>query len=475
MAVKFELTSFDKLYHGLSNEKVVINKIDIFIEENKEVLDSYMMRNYDTDNISTIPSCQCGELKGNYYLNTVCSRCNSRVSASVEDNISFLLWSKQVEGVEKYISPYLLSVLLDRYKITRPPTAIVEYLILPPNKLTKRQPKQNLHRLEKLDMLLASLGIPKGYNSFVANFYTIIPILEAEFVKGPKEESEEFVQWLIDNQANIFSEYLPYPNNIMFVMDSNPLGRFIDREVINPINTIRRMTGIDLQTRSNNIKQQRVAKSLVELSKFYHNYMKSKIFPKPGLIRQHVSSTRSHFTARGVITSIPGPHQYDEIHLPWSMSVTLFRPHVLSGLYKRGYGYNQAIAFMMEHNRTYHPLMDEIFNDIIKASGSGVRVMFNRNPGLHRGSIQTVRVTKVKTDRDDNTISMSYLIAKSFNADFDGDALNLALVLSDKVQRNLDNFEPHHNLLSLSGINEFNDNIGYPKTITSSLASWYNS
>ena len=55
------------------------------------------------------------------------------------------------------------------------------------------------------------------------------------------------------------------------------------------------------------------------------------------------------------------------------------------------------------------------------------------------------------------------------------DALNLALVLSEKVQRNLDNFEPHHNLLSLSGINEFNDNIGYPKTITSTLASWYNS
>ena len=46
--------------------------------------------------------------------------------------------------------------------------------------------------------------------------------------------------------------------------------------------------------------------------------------------------------------------------------------------------------------------------------------MLNRNPSLHRGSIQAVRITRIKTDPDDNTLSMSYLIAKSFNADYDG-------------------------------------------------------
>ena len=52
------------------------------------------------------------------------------------------------------------------------------------------------------------------------------------------------------------------------------------------------------------------------------------------------------------------------------------------------------------------------------------------------------------------------------------DELNLTLVLTEKVYRNMDNFEPHHNILTLNGPNEFSNNIKYPKTVVSTLSNW---
>jgi len=83
-----------------------------------------------------------------------------------------------------------------------------------------------------------------------------------------------------------------------------------------------------------------------------------------------------------------------------------------------------------------------------------------------------VRITKVKTNVQDNTISLSPLIAPSFNADFDGDELNITLILTKAVSENMDNFNPHHNILSLTGVNEFTNNIKFPKTIVGTLSSW---
>ena len=494
MPVVLRLKNFDSIYHTLTSDKILVNGIDIFNTETKEMLDQLIIKNYSEDNLSIIPSCHCGELKGTYYVGDVCSHCGTTVTSSVDDNISFLLWMQQAQEVERFISPVILAILLNRYKITKPNVPLIKYIMLPNYVIDKKQQKKNLGLLEKLDFLLQSNGIKRGYNSFVQNFYKIISILDQEFVKEKITEKAAFQQWLLSNEDKIFSQFLPFPNKIMFAMDSNELGKFIDKSLLNPINVIRRLTGIDLYTKPAHIKQTKVAKSLLDLAEFYQGYMKTTFFSKPGLIRQHISSTRSHFTGRAVITSIPGPHDYDEIWLPWSLSCSLFREHILNRLYARNYSYKQAINFLQYHNKIYHPVLDEIFQEIIKAASTntgmkdgttyedfirpyegGIKAFLNRNPSLHRGSIQTVRITKIKTNLNDNTFSVSYLIGPSFNMDYDGDELNLTLPLTEKVYRNMDNFEPHHNLLSLSGVNEFTSNIKFPKTIVSTLANWYNS
>lgn len=475
MPVTLRLVNFDSIYNRIKSPKILINHEDIFNTENKEKLDSIILKNYSEDNLSIIPSCNCGDLKGAYYIGEICHKCGTHVSSNLDDNISFLLWAQKPQEVEYFISPQVLNILLNRYKITKPNVQLIKYIMLPNFKFDKRVQKKNIHLLEKLDFLLANNNIKRGYNSFIQNFFKIIEILETEFIKEKPNVDFNFYEFLVRNKDRIFSNYLPFPNRIIFATESNELGKFIDKSLLNPINVIRRLTGIDLYTKPSAVKQAKVANSLIDLSEFYASYMKNVMFSKPGLNRQHIASTRCHFTARAVISSISGPHDYDEIHIPWSIACTLLREHILNRLYVRKYTYKQATNFLQYHNKIYHPVLDEIFKEIIFASQGGLKCLFNRNPSLHRGSIQTVRITRVKTDTGDNTISMSYLIGPSFNSDYDGDELNLSLALTEKVLRNLHNFEPHHNILTLGGPNEFSSNIKLPKTIISTLSNWMNS
>ncbi|EKD89565.1 MAG: hypothetical protein ACD_33C00045G0032 [uncultured bacterium] len=421
MPITLKLTNFNDIYNNIEKEKIIINDIDIFNNENKKLLDNIIFKNYTEDNISIIPSCNCGEIKGTYYTGEKCEACDSFVTSSVDDNISFLLWAKRPEGVERFISPIVLGILLERYKLSKPTLQVIRWLMLPNYKIDKRQYKDKITSIDNLADTFAKYNIKRGYNNFIENFDTIIEILEATVVtKINREKSDSTVEFLIANKDKFFSDYLPFPNRVLFVTETNELGKFIDKSLLTPVNVIRRLTGIDLHYKPNSIKQNRIAISLIDLAIFYKDYMKNTFFNKNGLVRQHISSTRSHFTARAVATSIPGPHAYDELYMPWGIACSLLREHILNKLFKRGYIYKDAINFLVYHNKIYHPVLDDIFQELIRDSGNGIKVLVNRNPSLHRGSIQLTRVTRIKVDPSDFTFSISYLIAKAFNLDYDG-------------------------------------------------------
>lgn len=472
MPAILKFINFDELYKNTHNEKFIINNMDVFNSENKKIIDNYLFSNYESDNISVIPSCLCGNIKGTYYIGEYCTICNTHVKSLIENNVNFILWSKRPEGVEKFISPFLLAILLDRYKFTRPTISLIKYLMLPGYKFDKRQYKHKLSEFEHLVAIFEQNGIKRGYNNFIENLPKIVEILENHFKKKNVIEVD-FIDYIYCYKEKYLSDYLPFPNKVIFSTESNELGRFIDKSIIPCINVIRRLSGIDLHFKPNTIKQNKVANSLIELAEFYKNYMKETFFAKKGLIRQHISSTRAHFTMRCVATALGIPHQYNEIHLPWSASVTLFQEHLLNKLIKRGMIYKDAIKFLNEYNRIYHPLLDELFNELVYESNGGISIFINRNPSLHRGSIIHMKVTKIKNDVKDNTISLSLLVARSLNLDLDGDELNIMLILDETVNNKADNFDPHLNILGFEEPNGFTNNIAYPKTIINLISNWY--
>jgi len=474
MPVVLKFTSLDELFYNTKSDKILINDINIFSEETRNLIDNIAMINYTSEHLSIIPSCECGEVKGTYFIGEICHKCKTHVKSSLEDSISFLVWCKRPEGVSKFISPFLLAILVNRYKYAKTSISIIPYLLQPHYKLTTKNKANDRELIGKLEFLLKEYNLKRGYNSFVDNFFTFIDMLESNFIKETKESKIfDFKTMLLENKDNIFSEYLPFPNKVIFASETNELGRFMDKNILIPLNSLRRLTGIDLRTQSSNIKQSKVAKSLIELADFYTKYFNTSFFKKTGLIRQHISSTRSHFTARAVITSLPSIHRYDEIHIPWTVACGLLREHILNRLFKRGYTFKQAISFLYYHSHIYSPILEEIFNEIIRDSGGGIPCLFNRNPSLHRGSIQKVYVTKVKSDPKDTTISFSFLITPAFNGDFDGDELNLYLLTTEKMLKHAHNFDSHHNILSLNGPNEFSNNIKLTKPVVATLANWF--
>lgn len=463
------LISFDDLYQRSKNDKYFINDIDPFNEENRKIIDSIMASRYTGDNISLIPSCDCGEIKGTYYVGQECPKCNTKVKASYEDNLSYLLWFRRSDDIAPFINPVALSILDNRFKVGKTSFRVIRWLMQPKYQITKEILKSSGNLSFELEEKLKAHNIERGYNSFVYNFDTIMKIL---FDVMKLKQTDELQTFINDNKRIMFSNYLPFPNKMILAYESNELGIFIDKSIINPINVIRRLSGFDVHKRSSYNRQDRVASSLIDLSQFYKDYMKKTIFEKEALVRQHVISSRMHFSARAVITSLTDVHDYDELHIPWSVGCSLFREHIISKLLKRGYVYKDAVNYLIEHNQNYSPLLDEIFHELINETGEGIPVFFNRNPSLHRGNIQRHRITKVKTNINDRTFSISLLVFRSYNADVDGDELNLTYCPSEIVIQNLNNFSPHHNVLDLNEPNGFSDAIALPKPIVSTIYRW---
>jgi len=475
MGIVNRLVSYDEIYNKTTTSKTIVNHIDILDIEQRELIKTLMVSNFDQNNISTIPTCECGATKGGFYIGEKCEICHTEVTTVDNKGLNYLLWAKRPEGVERFMNVYIFH-MLDEITIKHPQGSFspVRWIVDPKYRRTV-EISEDLE--EYIRETFRKNGIELSYNGLVSHLDFCLDFISSIDGYGNKQQiikRQQFFEFVKRNKHKILNEYLPFPNKTMIVYESSELGRFMDKSLIKSISAMRRLTGIDIKHLSPQAKQARVVATLYELASFYKEYIKTKIFTKTGLIRQHLISTRSHFTCRAVITLLTDHHAYDEIHLPWVVAISLFREHIINKLYRRGYNYRETNDLLSRSSVNYHPVIDEIFRELIAESGDGIRVFFNRNPSLGRGSILTVRVTKIKTNLRDNTISMSVLITPSMNADFDGDELNVTLIsgVNDIVRAEMHNFEPHNNILSLTGENDFSSNIKMPKPVVGLLSNW---
>lgn len=93
-------------------------------------------------------------------------------------------------------------------------------------------------------------------------------------------------------------------------------------------------------------------------------------------------------------------------------------------------------------------------------------------PSLLQGSAQRVRITKFKEDPEDHTISMSILIVKAFNADFDGDALNVSIAIDEFLAEKWNSLEPRFNIMQLTKPLEISNAISIPKPTIATMSEW---
>lgn len=419
MGVHLELLSHDDLFQNLDTPPVILNGYDISLQVDKDRLNKLIYTKYEGDSLDVLPSCDCGRLRGEQFVNLRCKRgvlpddeegCNTLCVSVTERPLESLLWIAPPKGVSALINP-IAWVILSK-KFTFDGCNLLEWLCNPYYKVDRNPPPKAIAKLK-------TLGLERGLNYFHANFDLVIGLLfDNNLVQGSARERKALRIWIMDNRRAIFSQHLPIPSKLAFIMEDTPTGIYADHSMLPAIQAIRTICEVEnsLDPVSLKLRQSRAILAINQLGDYYKAFFGKQLGGKPGWFRKHVFGSRLHFSFRAVISSITDNHEYDELHLPWSMSVMVMKAYLSSKLLHRGFTPNETIQFLYEHTNKYHPLLDELFQELIREGhGGSLSCILQRNPTLTRLSAQLLRITRVKTDVDDNTIGLGALVLPGLN------------------------------------------------------------
>lgn len=443
MAVYESIVDFNKVFNSLHKPPIIINDIVNASEEEKEVLKQTIFSYYKEDIMSTIPTCECGELVGEYNLGDVCTNCNTVCENAVEDELESTVWMRSPHGVKKLIHPIVFYMLNQHFKYSG--VEIIRYIADPTYKpLTDKVPKELKNYL--------SLGfVNRGYNYFVQNFDLILGTLFKITANKKSETMDPMEIFIAQNRDKLFSNYLPLPNKALLIVIDIPAGKFVDPLVVGAIDAIQTIASIDandntsatmesfhreaqtsgqrtIDELSQKSKENRTIKCIAKLAEFYPSYFGDSLSGKPGLIRRQIAGARAHFSFRTVISSITKPHDHNEVSIPWSVALGALKLHVLNKLSKLNFTVKDSLTRINRATRNFDPLINNIFIELINESYvkigkkkiKGIPITLGRNPSLKRASIQHLAITSVKTDLSDPTTGLSILDVVGLSADNDG-------------------------------------------------------
>ena len=78
----------------------------------------------------------------------------------------------------------------------------------------------------------------------------------------------------------------------------------------------------------------------------------------------------------------------------------------------------------------------------------------------------------MKSNPSDNTTSISILIVRGFNADFDGDALNYVLLLDQWAIKEAELLAPEMNIFDLNSLYNPSNVTNLPNPVAMNIANW---
>lgn len=467
MPIIQELVNLEDIFRGLQEPPVFINDLASYTEEDRERVKSLVMTQYSSDMVSMLPRCRCGELKGEFSVAVVCNICGEVVKSNIESDIEPIVWFRQPHDVEKLISPIIWIMLKNRFK--RSGFNVIQWLVDTDYRAKVKQPPV----INKI----VSAGIQRGYNNFVQNFDSIMGFLFSLKDFKVKNGQVDHLKNLIDlNRGMIFSSWIPLPNKVLLITEQTHVGLYVDSTVIDALNPIKMLVGIDKQHfgKSTRSRENRTVKALSALAAYYERFYRVNLSPKTAQFRRHVYGTRMNFCFRAVISSLTGDHRYDSIIIPWGIAVTVFRPHLMNKLINHyGFDQNSALGLLLGHVGIYSEFLDKLLTEIIRgAPGGRYPCLMERNPSLLQGSIQRLGIDGFTKDPTDYTIKMSILIVRSYNADFDGDALAVTIALDNKIADSWYPLSPHFNIFQLSRPHVVSGNVAIPKPNIATMARW---
>ncbi len=196
------------------------------------------------------------------------------------------------------------------------------------------------------------------------------------------------------------------------------------------LNILTLLEKLDIQVDKPDQLIKQVKQILLNLSIQAYDYIIQHLTKKEGVLRKYVLGKKNDFTGRTVITVDPRL-KIDEVRVPYVMFCAGYFPQVLYELSK---SYNGIVAYDL---LTKYMNMEEAvplniqleIEDTINRVANDKIVLLNRQPTLHRSSIQAFKPILSKQ----KTLSIPMQICNPFNADFDGDTMAIYFPQTDSA------------------------------------------
>ena len=469
--VYLDILDLDEVAADLQTPPTVVNDLglDLSTEEGRAQLSRLLTSTFDGDTISPIPSCIEGHIVGEENIGKYCPKCRSTVMNLVDRPADATLWLAPPKGVIGFVHPEVWTILNSRM-IHAKRFSMLEWVCDP----HYRESYPELRREQEAYLKVHKRGI----NYFIENFESVLEWLMAEkrLVRFTNEgQRAEWLEFIRRNRSRFFPKMLPIMSRLFIVNEKSPMGLYSDETSREVPDAIYAVTCTDSLRLTSARRQSHAVRAITRLAKCANSIFREFIGGKWGLIRRQLIGSRLHFTARAVITSLAEVHRYNEIHTPWTLSIQLLRFHILAKLLKRGWMLDDAYGFIEDSCVKWNVEMRKILDELLAESidGKGIPVILQRPPTLTRLSAMCLRITAIKDDIHDNTISMSTLILTGANADFDGDMLAMMLILDRRMLSHISRLEPHLGARSLRAPRKLSEFMKIHAPVAATMMNYY--
>jgi DNA-directed RNA polymerase II subunit RPB1 len=179
--------------------------------------------------------------------------------------------------------------------------------------------------------------------------------------------------------------------------------------------------------------------------------IRGRLKGKEGRLRGNLMGKRVDFSARTVITGDPNL-SLDQVGVPRSIARTLTYPEVvtkfniskLTGLVRNGPNQHPGANYViksdgvrldLKHNKNLDDLRLQYGWKVERHINDDDVIIFNRQPSLHKESMMGHRVKVMPY----STFRMNLSVTSPYNADFDGDEMNLHVPQSDETRAEVQN------------------------------------
>jgi DNA-directed RNA polymerase beta' subunit len=402
--------------------------------------------------------CNCGGTVGKFNINQTCAECKTQVRLS-EPLVKRIAWIDI--GDYSVLNPNIYRIL-DRIMPKKALSVILSYEV----KLTKEGiPAEQESTLTPFDNI--------GIIEFQERFDEILA-WAADNSKASPKVIEECVEFIVNNRDKAFISKVPVYSSVL--RPARMMGKsFVFDEVNNQYNALLRSSNQIKEAASEELTYDFALPLLCNMQQIANDIFEKtveKLRDKAGFIRSSVLGRRINFSARCVITPLPGDRPVDSTELPYLAFLELYRFQLINLICQvKRVNSKAALRIWSRALTKFDAEIYELMMLLIDRTEGGIQLLLNRNPTINFGSIVKLQVTHVKRDIGDYTASIHNLVLPLLGADYDGDTLNFIPLLDQALCRAFAVFSPRRMLVDRND-GSFNKQLGLDKDMILGIHSF---